>query len=331
MGSVLSLTLLSCLCLTACDGSLEMRVVADWRIEIGSGTVGGITLSEPVTFDITPPQRIAIHDERHAAVALFNPDAGGWGKGVRLHAVQTAECSATDRFYPETLQVKSAAGEEAVQFVYGRDYEIDSQWGSFGRIKGSAIGENQEVFIDYDYEQDRLDTLAVNASGEVFLFAGIPSLGVVLPGAETAGFVPVARVWIPGRGKKLTKDNLYPISFEGWDGQSDSLCAAEESLPKTLEKLRTGIPLTLVTFGDSVSCGGGVGSDQSLWWQSQFMTRLKEQFPISQVTWKNAGWGGASSSAYMQSPAGSEHDYVRDVLAPKPDLVIIEFVNDAYL
>ena len=33
----------------------------------------------------------------------------------------------------------------------------------------------------------------------------------------------------------------------------------------------------------------------------------------------------------MKSPRGSEHDYVRDVLEPKPDLVVIEFVNDAYL
>jgi hypothetical protein len=34
---------------------------------------------------------------------------------------------------------------------------------------------------------------------------------------------------------------------------------------------------------------------------------------------------------YLEAPPGGIYDFVRDVLDPKPDLVTIEFVNDAYL
>jgi hypothetical protein len=34
---------------------------------------------------------------------------------------------------------------------------------------------------------------------------------------------------------------------------------------------------------------------------------------------------------YLAAPAGGHYDFVRDVLDPKPDLVTIEFVNDAVL
>jgi hypothetical protein len=44
-----------------------------------------------------------------------------------------------------------------------------------------------------------------------------------------------------------------------------------------------------------------------------------------------AAWPGRSSAAYLNEPRGGEHDFVRDVLEPKPDLVTAEFVNDAYL
>ena len=44
-----------------------------------------------------------------------------------------------------------------------------------------------------------------------------------------------------------------------------------------------------------------------------------------------AAWPGASSKAYLEAPAGGPYDFVRDVLDPKPDLVTLEFVNDAYL
>ncbi|OQC05995.1 MAG: GDSL-like Lipase/Acylhydrolase [Candidatus Hydrogenedentes bacterium ADurb.Bin101] len=307
----------------------SLQVTGDWRVELGPGEAGGVSLAQAASFEITPPERTIVRDERHAVLPLYNPKAGGWVRGAKPRGIQTEECTATGKLYPETLRIKAGPGDAPVVFVEGKDYQIEPFWGTFGRVEGGAIGNNQEVFIDYAYEPDRLDTLAVNTSGEARLFEGVPSLGVVLPGDVTDGFTPVARVWVPGRGEALTEDTLYPIYFDS-PGESPEP-VAERLLPGTLAKLRSGEALTVVTFGDSVTCGGGVGSDQAQWWQGQFLARLRDRFPAAQLSWKNAGWGGASSAAYMKSPRGSEHDYVRDVLEPEPDLVVIEFVNDAYL
>lgn len=331
MLTALSLTLLTCLCAVAEVPVFPIQVVGDWRVELGAATVKEVTLSEPVVFDITPPQRVSVKDEQHASLPLYNPDAGGWARGAKPRGIQTIECTTPGRLYPESLRVKAARGDAAPVFTEGKDYQLEPNWGSFGRVEGGRIDEGQEIFIDYAYEVDRLDTIAVNTSGTARLFEGVPSLGVVLPAPAPEGWVPVARVWVPGRSAALTDDNLYPLYFDEQSQTAGTPPVAERLLPKSLAKLRSGEPLTLVTFGDSVSCGGGVDQDPTQWWQVQFTTRLKVRFPASQVIWKNAGWGGASSASYMKSPRGSAHDYVRDVLEPKPDLVVIEFVNDAYL
>lgn len=106
--------------------------------------------------------------------------------------------------------------------------------------------------------------------------------------------------------------------------------AAETLLPNALAKLRAGQPVTIVAFGDSVTNGGGVNRPED-WYQNQFLARLRERFPQSPIRMLSAAWGGASSKAYLEAPAGGPYDFVRDVLEPKPDLVTLEFVNDAYL
>lgn len=331
MGNVLCLMLLAAFCSNTPDPTFPVRLAGDWRIEIGPGTAGRAILAKATTFNITPPHLITVRGEHHASLPVYNPNAGGWARGAKPRGIQTEECTSPGKLYPETLRVKAGQEDNAMVFTEGKDYLLEPSWGSFGRIEGGAIGEGREVYIDYDYEADRLDTIAINAAGEARLFEGTPALGVVLPAKEEEGFSPVARVYVPGRITKLTEDNLYPVYFDAPDETGHAPSTAEEFLPQTVAKLRLGEPLTLVTFGDSVTCGGGVGSDQTQWWQGQLLARLKDRYPASQVTWKNAGWGGASSKSYMASPRGSEHDYIRDVLEPEPDLVIIEFVNDAGL
>jgi lysophospholipase L1-like esterase len=99
----------------------------------------------------------------------------------------------------------------------------------------------------------------------------------------------------------------------------------------TLTKLRAGEPVTIVAWGDSVTDGGGVETTPELRYQNQFARRLGERFPKAKVSSLTAGWGGRGSRDYLEAPRGGDKDFVRDVLEPKPDLVTIEFVNDAYL
>jgi lysophospholipase L1-like esterase len=148
-------------------------------------------------------------------------------------------------------------------------------------------------------------------------------MGVVLPPELQAGDRPVVNVWTPGPAAALSEEQLFPVTPNLAPALPVSSDAAEKLLPNTLRKLCSGEKLTLVAWGDSVTNMGI--------WQVQFMAKLKERFPKANINLVTAAWGGRGSRNYLEAPAGGEKDFVRDVLDPKPDLVVMEWVNDAYL
>jgi lysophospholipase L1-like esterase len=170
--------------------------------------------------------------------------------------------------------------------------------------------------------------VVVNAAGKTRLIVGEPGLGIQLPPEKKADETHLATVWLSGKVKTLTEANLLPVDgtpvpTSGWEGSAETLC------PKTLGKLRAGEPVTIVAWGDSVTHGGGVRSSQDAWYQHVFLKRLQARFPRSEITLHTAAWPGGNSRGYMGASAGGKYDFKRDVLDPKPDLVTIEFVNDA--
>ena len=313
------------------ENLMPARVTGAWTFEMGPGsvTVDGreVVLAEPVTLKIAPPERVEVRDEKHGPLPLFNPNAGGWLKGVRLTCLITEECTATGLLFPESLRVKPGPGG-ARPFKLDIDCALDPFWAAFGRVEGGAIAQGQEVFVDYRYSPDRLDGVFANTAGEVSLVRGQSGVGVVLPPEGPPDAVRIANVWVPGRLGKLTEEQLFPCYF---DEDPAPKAVAEKLLPKTRAKLRSGEALTIVAWGDSVTNGGGVNQERPHWYQNQFLAKLKARFPQARIDLKTAAWPGGNSAGYMKAPPGGTYDYQRDVLDPKPDLVTIEFVNDAYL
>jgi hypothetical protein len=105
--------------------------------------------------------------------------------------------------------------------------------------------------------------------------------------------------------------------------------AAEKLLPKTLAKLRSGEKLRFLAWGDSVTACGYIPNDQR--WQAQFVARLKERFPKANIELISNGWGGRNTDSFLHEPPGSQFNYAETVLGAKPDLVVSEFVNDAWM
>ena len=305
---------------SADTGPVAIRVIGPWVVEVGE--------ADPVRLEIEPPPVVAIENEEHGSPPVFDPKAGGWRKGARLGALIAEECTATGLLEPESFRVKPSPNSPT-PFVLGKDYDMDPFWGTFGRIDGGAIPADQPVFVDYVYSPCRLDSVVRDGAGAIRLVQGTPGVAVILPPVVKEGETVLLNVWVPGRTEQLTDENLYPIDFDL--APLDVEPVAEKLLPKTLGKLRAGEEVTIIAWGDSVTNGGGVGSRTEEWYQNVFGKRLQERFPEATVTMRTAAWGGRSSRAYLEAPAGGEKDFVRDVLDPKPDLVTIEFVNDAYL
>lgn len=314
---------------------LTAKLVGPWRIEIAADSIETdgtkIAVKERTVLEIPRVDIVQVRDEMHPRLPVFKQRGGGWARGPKLRKLRTQECTARGTLIPDTVCVKPPKGGKSRPFVCGKDYGLEREWGTFGRLEGGAIGAKQKVFVDYDYGPYRLDSVAVDERGKARLVMGKPGVGVILPPDLEPGEHRIMNVWVTGNTEKLTGENLYPIHFGLTQSKPPKPTVAESLLPKTLAKLRTGQPLTLVAWGDSVTHGGGVRGVKELWYQYRFVALLDERFPKANITLKTAAWPGGNSRGYMGAAPGGKYDFKRDVLDPKPDLVTIEFVNDAYL
>lgn len=293
--------------------AVTVALSGDWQITVDN-----------VPFTITPPAPIVITGEVHADLPVYNPK-GNWRKGVYLNAVRAQECSSTGLLLESSVVVKRDTGEVLKR---GTDYELDPLWGALGRLEGGGLAAGQKVLVDYSYVPLRLDTIVALPDKSLKLITGTPGVGAILPPDVPAGAVAVANIFHHGVADRLDDSNLYPIEKVIAPPVAP---AAEQLLPRTLAKLRAGQEVKIVAWGDSVTAGGGVGATPDKWYQNAFARALGERFPQAKITLLTAGWGGQNSAGYMAAPRGGAKDFVRDVLEPKPDLITMEFVNDAGL
>jgi lysophospholipase L1-like esterase len=317
--------------------AMPVRVGGTWTVDVGPGTVTldgrRITLPRQHTVSVRPPTVISVRDERCEALPPFRPNEGAWQIGVRLRQVTPLDCGGDALVIPGSVRVKPAAGDSPA-YVADQDYDMNAFWSAVGRLEGGSVPPESPVFLDYDYSPLRLDSIVVNAHGDVYLVEGKPVMDAVQPPSLLAGETAVANVWLGGRVDRLTEENLFPIG-EASASENRGEPVAESLLPKTLAKLRGGREVTIVAWGDSVTNGGGVSTpseeNRHLWYQSLFAQRLQARFPKARIKMLTASWGGSISKNYFDARSGEAHDFVRDVITPKPDLVIAEWVNDTYL
>jgi lysophospholipase L1-like esterase len=196
-----------------------------------------------------------------------------------------------------------------------------------------AAGEDglvdlQPVYVDYRFARRRIDSVVFTPEDRLELRVGEPHVAMPEPPAIAAGEVRVANIWLPENIRRLGPEHLFPIEEIAFpETPSRGPTEAESLLPRTLEKLRSGKPLRILAWGDSVT-EGYLGDDQ---WQRQFVGRLQERFPVSKIELVTVGWGAHTSHDFLQAPSGHERNFEATVLARRPDLVISEFVNDSPL
>jgi len=315
--------------------TLPVTVAGDWAVKVGPGKVEvgerTVSIAQAVVLDVAPPELVTISDERYDQLPVFDPNGAPWAKGAKLRGVDTQETTAADMLDPTSVRLKLAQGD-APALQQDKDYGIDLRWGTFGRLAGGAIGEGQAVYVDYRHGVCRIDSVVVDAAGKVSLIQGKSHVNVPRPPEVPAGEVRIANVWVPGRLPKLAADNLFPIQAEHFpEPAPEKPSPAERLLPKTMAKLTSGEKLTILAWGDSVTVGTFVPNWQTQRWQEQFVARLKEPFPKANIELVTVAWGGRNTQSFLNEPPGSEYNYQEQVLGRKPDLIVSEFVNDAYL
>jgi lysophospholipase L1-like esterase len=302
-------------------------LVPQGKTEIAGRTV---TVAQPVTLPIAPAPVLTVSDE---ALMLSEDKPVGWAKGARLKACNARDVNACGSFVPGSLEIRRAKGGALLK--EGDDYLLDSDWGHVGIGPKSCVTTQDTVFASYRYSLRRLDTVQVSADGHASLKQGEPHISSPMPPEPDPGCIALAHVFVDYRAVNVPPDAIYPIT----ETAAQALTASTPGrIPKTLAKLASGQPLTIVCWGDSVTAGGNA-SKPELRYVDLFAAGLRERFPQAKIDVRNISAGGSNSRQWLDP---EKHPYknlhgpanparFENVLHAKPDLVTIEFVNDAGL
>lgn len=308
----------------------ELSLTGDWQIKVTATLDDGTKQSR--TVDVPPTSWHAVTDERHESLPVFNPKAGGWAKGDKLQGVLAQECATPFLLDRASLVLRLGPKADSPPLTAGSDFDVDLDWGTFGRRPDGTIKEGQPVFASYRHGSLRIDSIVLTANRGIELRVGEEKSAAPTPPALQKGEHRLANIWLPGVIARLTTRNLFPVLETAYpEPPVQSPTPAEKSLPKSLAKLREGKPLRVLAWGDSVTDGRYLPGGQQERWQEQLVERLKKQYPQTQIELITEAWGGRNTNSYLGEPPGSEHNYAEKVLARKPDLIISEFVNDAGL
>jgi hypothetical protein len=303
----------------------QLKLVGDFDVEVAyNGKKGIVRIEQPSPF--------VVANERHAALADYRPNAGGWMRGTKPVGITAQECTTRNALKVETLKVKSSDQADAVIYENGKDYQLTPDWGTVGRLPNGRIQPNQPVYFDYTYVKLRIDAIVQTKDGAFAVRTGVPHQANPSQAELLDGDTRLANIWINGCIPKLTDENLLPILETEFPKElRPAPHAAEKLIPKTYAKLKNGEKVKILAWVDSVTVGTFVPDWQHNRWQNQFVERLQKLFPQAEIELVTEAWGGYNTASYLAQPADQIHNYNETVLAVKPDLVISEFVNDAGL
>lgn len=321
--------------LVSAPRTLPLSLAGDWSVRVSAGSVEvdgrTFTVGEDTTLSIDPAEIVTVVDEKCEGLPVFNAQAAPFWQGRALPGVFTQETAAAGAYEPGSLTVK-AAPDAAEALVEGTDYAIGPDWGVIGRVEGGAIAEGQAVYLSYRHGVCRIDSIAVDAQGRLSVVRGAPHINNPRQPELPEGTARLANIWLPWRTAALSDDCLLPIETDGYPEPAvESPTPAEVLVPRAVEKLRSGEKLRILAWGDSVTVGTYVPNWEQNRWQEQFVAQLRARFPQADIELQTNAWGGRNVQSFLAEPPGSEYNYEEQVLGRKPDLIVSEFVNDAYL
>jgi lysophospholipase L1-like esterase len=320
--------------LVGAPADVPLDVAGDFVVRVApcDTDVGGVhlRLTRPVELRVDPPRTVEVRAEEHRNVPVFRADAAPWMWDAKLKGVLTREATtpARNRLRPDSVVAHLDAPDGPV-LELGKDYAFDGTWGTLGCVEGGRVGENSTLYFDYAYDLSRIDAVAALLDGTVALIEGVPDIATPRPPDLPEGAARIANVSVPGRLERLMSENLYPILEDAYPEPERAVPSmAERLLPATMAKLRSGEPLKILAWGDSVTVGTFVPDPATQRWQEQFVARLKARFPKATIELDTAAWGGRNMRSFLDEPPGSEFNYREKVLGSGADLIVMEFVND---
>ncbi len=303
----------------------RLSLTGDWTVQVEYQ-------DHTTELAVDPAEMICVESEKHDRLPLYET-LGTWNAECAPNRIRGPEhFPTTYSLDNDSVVVRAGDSSDSETFKRGRDFEVMPVWGAVGRKGDGRIKENQPVWFSYRFGEMRLDSVVQTADGKIAIRKGTSHITIPVPPELGDGERRLANIWVKACIKKLEPELLFPIletafpELEKRSGQS----VAETRLPRTMAKLRNGEPVRVLAWGDSVTEATYI-ADKSQRWQERFASQLQSRFPMAEIELVTEGWGGRTTTAYLAEPAGSERNFREKVLDRKPDMVVMEFVNDAGL
>ena len=329
-----------------CDVLGEQAINPSLTFAIDGDEIGAVTLplnSKQVGFDITRDIKKVLSDgKKSTKIRVFSKGANNKQRQVEISKA-ILECSVEDEVYCQkqwntpifeggtmyaesvfplknegdkiakiNLYFKATKIIEAYTFLggkkrilkQGKDYILKDGCIAFPDTTSVKIFNNDDIYAPATPE-------GIKKLGGSFFFPTIKKRALFREGT----WFHKHMVYVSY--KYSEKSDFVPEKFDG------------KKLPKTLAKLRSGKPLCVVLYGDSISAGGNSSARYNFppyakTWGEQFVENLRDTYK-SKITYYNRALGGTRSHWGAMC--------INDLVLPdNPDLLIIAFgMNDRIL
>ncbi|MFD7154411.1 GDSL-type esterase/lipase family protein [Kribbella sp. NPDC059898] len=260
---------------------------------------------------IAPAERRVVVDE---PVDLPDGEPDRWRHGYRLRGVMT-DCRGIDdtaapgALRPGTLRLRDADGP----LRPGTDYLVDEHWAALTRKRPL-----REPVAEYEYSLLRVDVLLADGR----LLRGHSHLSNPQPPGIPDDSKPLATIFVPYAGDD-------PLLIPWTDVARTPLSAPQlDRLPAVRKAIAEGRPVRITCWGDSVTAGGSASSERTAY-PSQLQDLLRTAGIAAEL--RTVAIGGSESPEWLSDGAAPNGADWRNVAATKPDLITLEFVNDAEL
>ncbi len=173
------------------------------------------------------------------------------------------------------------SGTKTVEYVEGRDFSVDRRVGKLRRLPGSRLPDFRSNVL---FGKSNFDHSQFPGFGNAGYFA----------------FVDYS----------YSETQPWPVQYN----QAHLLRA-------TMARLKSGQPVKIVAYGDSITAGGDATKPEWIFWQ-RWADDLQRRYPRARVAAVNGATGGDSTAQGLQRLQAK-------VLDQQPDLVLVGFgMND---
>lgn len=276
-------------------------------------------------FKFEPAELVTVKDE---GLKLSKEAPIGWRGGTILKGVQTLGAkggtAAVGSLLPESLVLKYGD----IQLKQGKDYIIDADWASVGIGPNSIVTSDDLITADYSYSLLRIDSIIELKNKEKIVIKGKSHLTTPEQPQIPVDSKRLCNILIPYRSDG-TKVEVYAIN----DLKKVTSKTSPGMIPRTKTKIEKGQPVKIICWGDSVTAGGDASSSDKAY-AKVFEELLRQTFPKANLTVEVVAKASTNSRQWLypkEEPEMKSENWWQNVLDAKPDLVTIEFVNDAYL